>query len=226
MRQQEELLRRVEGREIADPPAARQHGPQAPVREHPREEVRAQGGNLEPPLLLHRQAGDRVHERGGERPAPVARRRGPRPGINVEDRNAEQPAARRVLLEDVAVRVERAQLGDPPRREPAHPRRMIGAAVHPPEARSVLAAHQADRLARRAHAHLDLGTDRDVADERRQRIGDEGVAPVAAVVAHAVPQQAPRHADADLLPAGRRARGMVPAWLPARLSTRHDVDRV
>lgn len=115
------------------------------------------------------------------------------------------------------MQIEIAQLGGSPRREPAHTRGIVLAAVHPPKARPVLAANQADRLARRAHAHLDLGTDRDVANERRQRIRDEDVAFVAAVVANGVSQQTPRYADANL-PAGRFAQGMVSTW--------HGADRV
>ena len=70
VRQQKEFLRGVEGREIADPPAARQHGLETPIREHPFEEAPAQGGDLEPPFFLHGQLGDRVHGAPANDPRP------------------------------------------------------------------------------------------------------------------------------------------------------------
>ena len=56
---------------------------------------------------------------------------------------------------------------------------------------------QADRRSRHAEAELDLRAHGHPLDERAQRVDEEGVALVAAVVAHLVAQQAGRDAEAD-----------------------------
>src|SRR5207253_634488 len=60
-----------------------------------------------------------------------------------------------------------------------------------------------DRLPRDAHADLELGTDRHELDAAGERLDDEAVELVAAVVADVLAEEARRHADAELAHAPR-----------------------
>jgi hypothetical protein len=113
------------------------------------------------------------------------------------DLDALEAAGRGGTLEDVAAQGEAAQLVDPPSRERGHARGVIGAARHADQARGRRVAHQPDRLARDAHADLQLGADRDPGEVIGQHPGDVGVLLVAAVVAHRLAQQAGGDADPD-----------------------------
>ncbi len=181
--------------ELHQPPrgeARGQQGAPAAVGEHALDEVLPQPRVVEPALLLHRQVGPGGHQRGGVQPPPLA---AGRPGMAVHPHPL-HPAARRAALEDVAgdllqLRGHAAPVvaegggGIHLRRVPAHRARRGGVPL------------QAQRGARHAQAHRNLGADRDELEPVAQRVGHEGVALVVAVPAHRLPQQATADAQAD-----------------------------
>ena len=123
---------------------------------------------------------------------------------SVYTRTRSHAAARRALLEDVAVEVGLRQLPHPPFRPALHRLGVIGSGAAFDEAGFALSADQPERFARHAEAHLDLGTDGDPLDELAQSVGRPGVTLVLAVPANPFADQAGRHANPDRRGLGRR----------------------
>jgi hypothetical protein len=97
------------------------------------------------------------------------------------------------------VQAERVQRGDSTARPALHPGGEVFAGLLDHQPWPLRMADQADRRARHAQADFDFRTHRHPLDERPERLGEEGVALVSAVVAHRLAEQAGRHAEADFL---------------------------
>src|SRR5690606_23538440 len=145
---------------------------------------------------------------GGERHS------GPRPGerrgeeaiaepedlaLGVVDRRVAATARGALRLEDEAVEVTGEGRGTAGH-EGAHRLGEVAPAfdrAEAPLARELRCALDPDRLARRAHAGLDLRADRQPADERRERLDEERLALVVRVRGHALAGEAARDAESQ-----------------------------
>jgi len=186
------LVCRVEG---GQPPARHAGGDGAlPVRvgEHALDEARAECAVAETPLLLDGQEGQPLHERAREEAGAAPA--GPAAAVHAHALHA---AAGRVLLEDVADEIQARELGGARPGEARHRAGQVPAAVRGHQARSRRIALEADRLARDAETELHLGADGHPLDEAAERLGEERVALVAAVVAHLVAEEAGADAEAE-----------------------------
>jgi hypothetical protein len=148
---------------------------------------------VQPPLLLDGQVGEPRAQRLREQPHAVFRH--PRALLDaVVDLHSLHSAARRLALQDITNQTfERsyAPFGEPP-----HAGCPVGFAPVAQHAQAIpTAAHQTDALARNAHAHLQLRTNRDPFDERTQLLDQESIALVLPVEAHLRTEQAGRDTD-------------------------------
>src|SRR5262249_11135387 len=179
-----------------DEPAAGRPGgeepPPAPVREQALDEVLAQPRVAQAPLVLDREQRQPLHEDARERADAGPPRRAPHP-------HALHAAARRVLLEHVAVEVEPRQLVGAPPGEARHRLGVVAPAARCEETRRARVALEPDRLARDAETELHLGAHRHPLDPAPERVDEERVALVPAVVAHLAPEEAGADADAEPL---------------------------
>ena len=184
------------------------------VGEHSRDEALTESRVRQPALLLDRQERQRAEERAGEEAAPHAA------GIPVcaVDLHALHAAGRRGALEDVAARARAlASARDPAARVVASSRRVRSMPVLVPTRRGrPRIALEADRLARRSEPDLDLGADGHPRHEAAERVRDERVALVAAVVAHLPAEEAGRDADLDLEIRGAPVDGSQARWPSGR----------
>ena len=131
---------------------------------------------------------------GGE---PRRERRGEQTGLaSTVDRHVEA-AARRSRLEHVAVEIGGGERLDTARGEVGHRAREIVAHMIGDEDDAAAVASEIHRLARRAQTGFDFRTDRHPLDVLREHLGEEGVALVPTVVAHALAEQARGDPDAE-----------------------------
>src|SRR4029077_367831 len=192
-RQEQELVPLVEAHQGgARPPLPLRRAP-AVMDEDPGDEVLAQTRIVQPPLLLDREIGQARRQRRGEEAAPLLRG-GAGSGIDLDPLQA---AARRILLEHIAVELHPGQRLGPPPGPFAHRSGIILSRARHDEAHLAAPPLQPDRRPRGAHPQLHLGTDRHPVDVASEDVGEEGVPLVAAVVAHLLAQQAGGDADAD-----------------------------
>ena len=193
VRAEQGLVCRVEG---GQPPARHAGGDGAlPARvgEYALDEARAQGGVVETPLVLDGEQRQPLHERAREEAGATAQ--GPAAlAVHPDPLHA---AAGRVLLEDVADEIQARELRGARPGEARHRAGQVPAAVRGHQSRSRRIALEADRLARDAEAELHLGADGHPLDEAPERLGEERVALVAAVVAHLVAEEAGADAEAE-----------------------------
>ena len=202
VREQHQLVRRVEPHQLAHGPPRREQRAEPAVREHALHEVLAQPGIAQPPLFFD-----------GQRRHPRTQGRGIEPRAGALGHRARRvhlhplhPAARRIPLQHVPGEIERRKLRDPRLRVGHHAVGPVRAALrcdHPHRGtrsrlrRSRQVAHQVHGLARRAHADLHLGAHRHPLHVPAERVGQEAVAFVPAVEAHLLSEQARRDPDAD-----------------------------
>ena len=200
---------RVEGGQSRARHAGGERALPARMGEHALDEARAQGGVAETPLLLDRQERQPLHERAREetRAAPT----GPAATMHPHALHA---AAGRVLLENVADEIQARELRGARAGEARHRAGQVPAALrgHQPRGRGI--ALEADRLARHAEAELHLGADGHPLDEAPERLGEERVALVAAVVAHGLAEEAGADAEAERRHRQEGAPSMHAARLP------------
>ena len=192
MRHDLELVRGVEGDHVARTPAPREERLQTPVGEDALDEVLPQWRVAQASFLFDRQFGIRGAQRAGEQADPVATNGSVRRGAA----HALHPAARRVLLEDVAAQVERCELAYPTRREASEPRRTVDATARLAQAgTSVRSLVQLQRRPWDGHPRFDLGTHGNPLDVLGERAGQETVAFVPTVEANLAAEQAGRNAE-------------------------------
>ena len=154
---------------------------------------RSRGSDSRPSSSTGR-LGNRSSSAAANRPRPVRSRHAAR-AVHLDPLH---PAARRILLQHVAAQVLVGELLDAAARPARHRRRCDRSRVRVVIMRTAsVVAHEPQRLARRAHADLDLRAHPDPLHERSERIGEEAIALVAAVEAHLVAEQACGDADAD-----------------------------
>ena len=115
-----------------------------------------------------------------------------------EDPRRFHPAAWGVLLADVPAQSEAGQFFKPGLRPPLHPIRVIDPGPVREKERALRIPDEPHRLARDGEPAVDLRTYAHPLDEGTQRLDQEEVPLVPAVVAHLLPQQA--GADEDLDP--------------------------
>src|SRR5450759_1574480 len=108
------------------------------------------------------------------------------------------PATGGILLADVSAQVEAGQFIEPGLRPPLHPFRVIDPGPVRDQARVRRIPDESHRLARNGKPAVDLRADPQPLDEGTQRLVQEEVPLVPAVVAYLLPQQA--GADEDLDP--------------------------
>ena len=197
------LVCRVEG---GQPPARHAGGDGAlPARvgEYALDEARAQGGVVETPLVLDGEQRQPLHERAREEAGATAQ--GPAAlAVHPDPLHA---AAGRVLLEDVADEVQARELLGARPDEARHRAGEVSAALrgHEPRGRGI--ALEADWLTRNAETQLYLRADGHPLDEAPERLCEERVALVAAVVAHRLAEEAGADAEAER----RRRQGGAPS---------------
>lgn len=185
----------MESDEVGGCPTPREQSLDPTVGEQALDEVLAELRVFESPLLFDRQQREPFHQRRGEEAAPIALRA----SIVEVDRHSFHAAGRRAFLEDVAAKIEVDELRHFSPCEGAHRLRVITPALHTDEPGLVRLAAQLDRLARDPEPELDLGAHRHESNVGRERIGQERVALVAAVMTDTLPEQTGRDADEDLL---------------------------
>jgi len=186
------LVCRVEGGEPGARHAGGERGLPARVGEHARQEARAQGGVAETPLLLDGQERQARHERAREEAGAAPA--GPAAAVHAHALHA---AAGRVRLEDVADEIQARELRGARPGEARHRAGQVPAAVRGHQARGRRIPLEADRFARDAEAELHLGADGHPLDEAPERVGEERVALVPAVVAHLMAEEAGADAEAE-----------------------------
>jgi hypothetical protein len=194
VRHQGQLVRGVKGYQRAGRPSAAEQRAHPMVREDSLDEILAQTRVVQPPLFFNRQIGKAAYQRLCEQAAPCAHRH-PRAPI---DTHPFHPAARRIFLQHVARQILALERRRAPFGIRIHRFGQVSAAFignHPH--RAIIAADQAQALARDTEADIDFGADRDEFDEIAERAGQEIAPLVAAVEAHLLSQQTGGDADSD-----------------------------
>src|SRR5713226_8197453 len=194
VREEGELLGRVEGDEVAAPRRGRQEGAPARGRPDPLEEIVSDRGVGEAALLLDGEQGKARDEGPRVEPAAGARRRATGP----VDADAEEAARGRGALEHVAVEAERRELAELRLRVAAHARGEVLPGLLDDEPRRRRAADETERGARDPETDLDLGAHGHPLDEGAEGLGEEGVPLVAAVVTDLLAQEAGGDAEPEL----------------------------
>jgi hypothetical protein len=193
--QHRELLRRVERDEITGPRPARHEGPPPGHCEDALDEILAERRVTEAAFLLDRQHGKAC----GQHPCVGAGAVAADHASRIVDAHAEEPARGRPAFEHVAVQVQRFELPCSRSRVTLHARGQVFAGRLDDQPRGRRVTDEPDRVARDAEPDLDLGAHRHPLDERAERVDQEAIALVAAVVANLLAEEAGGDAEPDLL---------------------------
>src|SRR5262245_23790957 len=123
------------------------------VREHALDEILTQFRIHKPPFLFNGEKWKPCHQRGRKQAAAVTNRNSLHKGLD-----AFHAAARGIPLQDVPRKILRTELLQTPRRPLVHRVGVVHIRPGRDHAQGSVVAHQVERLARDAEAHLDFRT--------------------------------------------------------------------
>src|SRR5574337_553352 len=155
------------------------------VRTYALDPVVSQSRVVEPSLLLNRQVWKSLDKRCREQ---ATTRSCSVPAVTMYLHTL-QPTTRRVLLEDIPAEALTGKLIHSPSRVRPHRVGMIRLGPNADQMNAAVSLDKMNRLARRAHTDLNLGAHGNPFDTLAERIGQEPVSLMSAVVTDLVTQQ-------------------------------------